>query len=243
MGEIADAMVFSSSRLSYQIDKLGRAGLVWRERADADRRGNFACLTDVGMTALSAAADDHLALVQTLFVEAPRRRAGPTRHSEPTLRRRRCTVITVHRGAQRHHWNNEWLDSWQSFPATGNYDLAGTRTASLMVNNDDTIDPGEGLDRADVGRPDTSGLSPGYAEADITDLLVDGALVAAASGRPGVDAAVTLANRFATLHVARLTPGQRVTLPAAPFGHLYLPTGRMTVAGIDAELKPATHCD
>jgi len=85
--------------------------------------------------------------------------------------------------------------------------------------------------------PDTSGLSPGYAEADITDLLVDGALVAAASGRPGVDAAVTLANRFATLHVARLTPGQRVTLPAAPFGHLYLPTGRMTVAGIDAELE------
>ena len=42
MGEIADAMVFSSSRLSYQIDKLGRAGLVRRERADADRRGNFA---------------------------------------------------------------------------------------------------------------------------------------------------------------------------------------------------------
>jgi DNA-binding MarR family transcriptional regulator len=69
MGEIADAMVFSSSRLSYQIDKLGRAGLVRRERADADRRGNFACLTDAGMTALSAAADDHLALVQTLFVD------------------------------------------------------------------------------------------------------------------------------------------------------------------------------
>ena len=29
--------------------------------------------------------------------------------------------------------------------------------------------------------PDTSGLSPGYAEADITDLLVDGALVAAST--------------------------------------------------------------
>lgn len=208
-------------------------------------------------------------------------------------------MITVHPGAQRHHWNNEWLDSWQSFPATGNYDLAGNAHGVLMVNNDDTIDPGEGLDRhyhdeteiltwvlegavehrdshgntgvlrpgqiqrmtAGTGiahsernamsrasriqsrvvqmwvAPDTPGLSPGYAEADIADLLDGGGLVAAASGRPGVDAAVTLANRFATLHVARLTPGQRVTLPAAPFGHLYLPTGRMTVTGIDAELE------
>ncbi len=69
MSEIADAMVFSSSRLSYQIDKLARAGFVRRERAEADRRGSFACLTDPGRAALSRAADDHLALVQTVFVD------------------------------------------------------------------------------------------------------------------------------------------------------------------------------
>lgn len=69
MSEIADAMVFSSSRLSYQIDKLGRTGLVRRERDDTDRRGNFACLTDTGRGALRNAADDHLAVVERLFVD------------------------------------------------------------------------------------------------------------------------------------------------------------------------------
>ncbi|GAB08779.1 putative MarR family transcriptional regulator [Gordonia araii NBRC 100433] len=68
MSEIADAMVFSSSRLSYQIDKLARGGLVCREQDETDRRGNFACLTDAGLAALTAAADDHLALVERLFI-------------------------------------------------------------------------------------------------------------------------------------------------------------------------------
>ncbi|WP_161926513.1 MarR family winged helix-turn-helix transcriptional regulator [Gordonia crocea] len=69
MSEIADAMVFSSSRLSYQIDKLARADLVRRQRDDSDRRGNFACLTETGMTTLRTAADDHLALVKQIFID------------------------------------------------------------------------------------------------------------------------------------------------------------------------------
>ncbi|QKT06593.1 MarR family transcriptional regulator [Gordonia sp. X0973] len=69
MSEIAQAMVFSSSRLSYQIDKLADRGFLCRERDEADRRGSFACLSDVGLRALHAAADDHLALVEELFVE------------------------------------------------------------------------------------------------------------------------------------------------------------------------------
>ncbi|GAB08778.1 hypothetical protein GOARA_021_00150 [Gordonia araii NBRC 100433] len=200
-------------------------------------------------------------------------------------------MITVHRAAGRHHWSNEWLDSWQSFPATGNYDLAGNAHGVLMVNNDDTIDPGEGLDRhrhseveiltwvlsgavehrdskghngilrpgqiqrmtAGTGithsernamtrssraparvvqmwvAPDTAGLAPSYAEADLTGQLDNGGLVLAASGRPGHDAAVSLANRFAALHVARLDAGGRCMLPAAPYGHLYLPTGEVSL--------------
>ncbi|CCQ14033.1 putative pirin-like protein [Rhodococcus sp. AW25M09] len=48
--------------------------------------------------------------------------------------------------AQRHHWWNEWLDSKQSFPATGNYDLAANAHGLLMVHNEDTVFPGEGFD-------------------------------------------------------------------------------------------------
>lgn len=207
-------------------------------------------------------------------------------------------MITVYPGPDRHHWSNEWLDSWQSFPATGNYDLAGNAHGVLLVNNDDTIDPGEGLDRhhhadveiltwvidgavehrdshgnASVLRPgqiqrmtagtgiahsernamprashtpsrvvqmwvatDTPDLTPGYAEADLTDDLADGRLVLAASGRPGVAGAVSLANRYASLHIARLAPGGRCELPAAPFGHLYVPTGHLALTGADTAL-------
>lgn len=50
------------------------------------------------------------------------------------------------RGTQRHHWRNEWLESWQSFPATGNFDLSANAHGVLLVHNDDRVDAGEGLD-------------------------------------------------------------------------------------------------
>lgn len=50
------------------------------------------------------------------------------------------------RAADRHHWANEWLTSWQSFPATGNYDLFGNAHGVLVVHNDDVVGAGEGLD-------------------------------------------------------------------------------------------------
>ena len=34
-------------------------------------------------------------------------------------------------------------------------------------------------------------------------------------------------NRYAALHVARLGPGESVTIPDAPFVHVYLARGRM----------------
>lgn len=55
-------------------------------------------------------------------------------------------TVTHIPGEQRHHWWNEWLDSKQSFPATGNYDLAANAHGLLMVHNEDTVFPGEGFD-------------------------------------------------------------------------------------------------
>ncbi|MDY6808583.1 MAG: MarR family transcriptional regulator [Actinomycetota bacterium] len=70
MRELSDRLVFSTSRLSYQIDTLVRRGWLCRERADEDRRGSYAVLTDGGAVAFRCAATDHARCVQDLFFDA-----------------------------------------------------------------------------------------------------------------------------------------------------------------------------
>lgn len=69
MGDLARAMVFSSSRLTYQIGVLERRGLVCRERDAADARVIRACLTDAGREAFDRAGRSHLTAVRELFVD------------------------------------------------------------------------------------------------------------------------------------------------------------------------------
>lgn len=54
--------------------------------------------------------------------------------------------VRVVPGADRGRWRNEWLDSRQSFPATGNFDLAANAHGLLMIHNEDIVEPGEGFD-------------------------------------------------------------------------------------------------
>ncbi len=81
--------------------------------------------------------------------------------------------------------------------------------------------------------PDEAGITPGYEQLEIDHELLSGGLVAVASGMPGHDgaAAIRIKNRYAALHVARLQPGQSVPLPEAPFLHLFVPRGRVTLEG------------
>ncbi len=78
--------------------------------------------------------------------------------------------------------------------------------------------------------PDTEGVEPGYAQREIDADLLSGALVPVASGRsrPG-DSAVPIAHRHATLHAARLEPGRSVSLPDAPYLHLFVTRGDVTL--------------
>ncbi|MFC0315010.1 pirin family protein [Gordonia phosphorivorans] len=211
--------------------------------------------------------------------------------------------VQLHSAADRHYWANEWLTSWQSFPATGNYDLFGNAHGVLVVHNDDVVAAGEGLDahqhqnmeiltwvlegavahrdshghelvlrpgtlgymRAGRGithsernadtrysgdrlrvvqmwvAPHSDGLDPAHAEYDVTEALASGEPVVVASGRDEhrETRAVEIANRFAALHVATPRAGQRIALPAAPFGHLYVARGQVAVN--DAE--PVTEGD
>ncbi len=81
--------------------------------------------------------------------------------------------------------------------------------------------------------PDSGGIAPGYEQLEIDDELMSGRLVPVASGMPAHDgaAAIRIANRYAALHVARLQPGQSVELPEAPFLHLFVPRGAVTLEG------------
>jgi len=81
--------------------------------------------------------------------------------------------------------------------------------------------------------PDETGITPGYEQLEIDHELLAGGLVAVASGMPEHDgaAAIRIKNRYAALHAARLEAGQSVTLPDAPFLHLFVPRGSVTLEG------------
>ena len=69
MSDLAEKTLSSRSRLSHQIDRMEKAGLVGRQLCSDDRRGAFAVLTDHGWDTLVAAAPDHVASVRTHLVD------------------------------------------------------------------------------------------------------------------------------------------------------------------------------
>lgn len=81
--------------------------------------------------------------------------------------------------------------------------------------------------------PAVAGTDPSYGQADVTADLAGGGLVPVVSGLPRhsgtAAAAVTLGQSSAALHVGRLRAGDRVTLPPAPFVHVYVARGGAVV--------------
>jgi redox-sensitive bicupin YhaK (pirin superfamily) len=75
--------------------------------------------------------------------------------------------------------------------------------------------------------PDTAKVRPGYEQRDINSELSRGGLVPVASGR-GHDAAISIQQKNAVLWAARLLANESVTLPDAPFVHLFVAKGSLT---------------
>ncbi|MGY0055463.1 pirin family protein [Streptomyces sp. LZ34] len=75
--------------------------------------------------------------------------------------------------------------------------------------------------------PDEAGITPGYEQLEISDALLRGDLVTVASGMPAHadTSAIRIRNRYAALHAARLGPDSSITLPDAPFLHLFVARG------------------
>jgi quercetin 2,3-dioxygenase len=84
--------------------------------------------------------------------------------------------------------------------------------------------------------PDDVGRTPGYEQLEIDDELMRGGLVPVASGMAKHEdaAAIRIGNRSAALYVARLQPGESVTVPDAPYGHLFVADGAVDLEGAGA---------
>jgi hypothetical protein len=81
--------------------------------------------------------------------------------------------------------------------------------------------------------PDENDLTPGYEQREVDDSLLAAGLVPVVSGLDKYDgeAAISISNRHVALHAARLHAGQVVTLPEAPYLHLFVPRGAVALEG------------
>ena len=78
--------------------------------------------------------------------------------------------------------------------------------------------------------PDEARVDPGYQQVEIGKAVAAGGLVPLASGRDG-DAAISIRQQDATLWVGRLKASETVTVPTAPFVHLYVAEGAVDLEG------------
>jgi quercetin 2,3-dioxygenase len=78
--------------------------------------------------------------------------------------------------------------------------------------------------------PDEQRLAPGYEQLDIGAELARGGLVPVASGR-GHDAAISIRQRDAALFAGRLGSGESITVSSAPYVHLYVAKGDVSLEG------------
>jgi DNA-binding MarR family transcriptional regulator len=69
MSALAEVVLVSRSRLTYQVTQLEKAGLVQREECPSDKRGAVAILTPQGEEVLRAAAPGHVECVRRVFFD------------------------------------------------------------------------------------------------------------------------------------------------------------------------------
>ena len=69
MTDLADATSQSRSRLSHQISRMEKRGLVRRDECEGDKRGTFAVLTKTGFEAIERVAPHHVENVRRHFID------------------------------------------------------------------------------------------------------------------------------------------------------------------------------
>ena len=67
--EVADALAWEQSRVSHQLARMQRRGLIAREDCASDARGAFAVLTESGRATIERAAPAHVETVRQLVFD------------------------------------------------------------------------------------------------------------------------------------------------------------------------------
>lgn len=67
--DLGRAIGWERSRLSHQVSRMEKRGLVVREDCESDARGSMVRITDAGRTAIEAAAPDHVDAVRSYFFD------------------------------------------------------------------------------------------------------------------------------------------------------------------------------
>jgi DNA-binding MarR family transcriptional regulator len=67
--EVADALAWEQSRVSHQLARMQRRGLITRQDCASDARGAFAVLAAAGRAAIERAAPAHVELVRQLVFD------------------------------------------------------------------------------------------------------------------------------------------------------------------------------
>ncbi|MGW6279943.1 MarR family winged helix-turn-helix transcriptional regulator [Kribbella sp. NPDC055071] len=67
--DLGKSVGWERSRLSHQVSRMEKRGLVCREECPADARGSMVRLTHLGRKAIDAAAPDHVDAVRTYFFD------------------------------------------------------------------------------------------------------------------------------------------------------------------------------
>ncbi len=67
--ELADALAWEQSRVSHQLARMQRRGLVARQECRTDGRGAFVILTEAGRAAIERAAPAHVEMVRQLVFD------------------------------------------------------------------------------------------------------------------------------------------------------------------------------
>ncbi|MEU8221838.1 MarR family winged helix-turn-helix transcriptional regulator [Kribbella sp. NPDC048915] len=88
--DLGRSVGWERSRLSHQVSRMEKRGLVCREECTSDARGSMVRLTPLGRKAIEAAAPDHVDAVRTYFLD----RLSPAEQSQlATLLSRVATGI------------------------------------------------------------------------------------------------------------------------------------------------------
>lgn len=161
-------------------------------------------------------------------------------------------VVDAGEGLDTHSHQNMEILTWVLDGAVTHRDSAGN-TRTLNAGTLGVMSAGSGITHSEANAatraqrtpvrvvqmwvaPHTDGLPPQQSAHRFDEALDSGQPVVVASGRAdhARSGAAPIANRFAALHIVQPLPETTVALPGAPFGHLYVARGAVTV-DVDSE--------